>query len=126
MDKRRALVVIACVALLGLTLAACAHPEQPPNPGELIRDGERTYVEYCADCHQRDGSGWMPLYPRFTGNPLIMLHDPEPLIVTVVYGQGSMPSFQNRLSTYEIAAVLTYIRNAWGNSASPVSPRQIH
>jgi mono/diheme cytochrome c family protein len=36
-----------------------------------------------------------------------------------------MTGFQERLTSHQIAAIISYIRNAWGNSASAVSPRQI-
>ncbi len=112
--------------LIGLLLAACnSHTEQPPNGEQLIQNGEVFYVEYCAECHQTDGMGWSTLYPRLAGNPLVTLHDPEPVIVTVSYGMGSMTGFQERLTSHQIAAIISYIRNAWGNSASAVSPRQI-
>ncbi len=111
----------------GWLLAACnAHTEVPVNGEGLIGHGEILYLEHCAECHQVDGQGWSTLYPRLAGNPIVTLHDPEPIIVTVTYGQGSMPSFQKRLTTQEIAAILSYIRNAWGNQAAPVSSRQIH
>jgi mono/diheme cytochrome c family protein len=119
-------VSLAVIILLGLMLGACAHPENPVNPNELISQGEMLYIEYCAECHQPDGSGWSHLYPQLAGNPIVTLHDPEPIINTLVYGQGSMPSFQQKLNVDQAAAILSYIRNAWGNSASPVSPRQIH
>ncbi len=116
-----------CVALLGMLLTACwEHPEQPPNMDKLMTDGDVLFFEYCAECHQPDGQGWPSLYPNFAGNPIVTLHDPEPLIKVVLYGQGSMPSFQKRLTTDDVSAILTYIRNSWGNSAAPVSPRQIH
>ncbi len=73
-----------------------------------------------------DGSGWSDLYPRLAGNPIINLVDPEPLINTVTYGQGSMMGFGDRLTSEEIAAILSYIRNSWGNHAPPVSFRQVH
>ena len=60
------------------------------------------------------------------GNPIVTLHDPEPIIDTVAYGQGSMMGFHDKLTSQEIAAILSYIRNAWGNQAPAVSFRQIH
>jgi mono/diheme cytochrome c family protein len=119
---------LAIVLLFALLLSACApsHTERPNNPEERIVHGEKIYVEFCSECHQADGGGWSHLYPRFAGNPIVTLHDPSPLIVTVLYGLGSMPAFRDRLSTDEIADVLTYIRNTWGNTAAAVSPRQIH
>jgi mono/diheme cytochrome c family protein len=116
----------AGAVLIGLVLAACnTHTERPPNAEEMIRHGEVLYVEHCAECHQTDGQGWSTLYPRLAGNPLVTLHDPEPVIVTVAYGLGSMPPFIDRLKSQEIAAIISYIRNAWGNQAPAVSSRQI-
>ena len=115
-----------CALLLMLALSACnSHTEVPPNDEQLIAQGEVIYLEFCAECHQTDGSGWSTLYPRLAGNPIVNLHDAEPVIVTVVYGMGSMPSFQDRLTTDEMAAVISYVRNAWGNQAPAISSRQI-
>lgn len=113
--------------LLGLILSACnTHTERPPNPQELYNQGQQIYLEFCAECHQVDGMGWSTLFPRLAGNPIVTLHDPEPIIDTVLYGQGSMMSFREKINNQQIAAVLTYIRNSWGNQAPAVSDRQIH
>ena len=113
--------------LIGLILVACnSHTERPPEPDKVIHSGQRLYVEFCAECHQTDGTGWSELYPRLAGNPIVTLHDPEPIIDTVAYGQGSMMGFHDRLTSQEIAAILSYIRNSWGNQAPAVSFRQIH
>ena len=45
------------------------------------------------------------------------------LIEVVLHGREDMPAFAARLSDDEVAAVLTYIRNAWSNRADPISPR---
>lgn len=120
--------VVLAALLLSLILYACisTHFELPPNSDDLIRKGEVLYIEYCADCHQADGRGWADLYPNFAGNPIITLSDPSPIIETVLYGQGSMPPFNERLNPDQLSMILSYIRNAWGNQASAVSPRQIH
>ena len=113
--------------LIGVILVACnSHTERPPEPQKVIHSGQRLYVEFCAECHQTDGMGWSNLYPRLAGNPIVTLHDPEPIIDTVAYGQGSMMAFHDRLTSQEIAAILSYIRNSWGNQAPAVSFRQIH
>jgi mono/diheme cytochrome c family protein len=113
--------------LLGLILAACnSHSERPPHPEQLISQGKQIYTELCAECHQMDGMGWSTLYPRLAGNPIVTLHDPEPIIETVLYGQGSMTQFRDKLNNQQLAAVLSYIRNAWGNKAPAISDRQIH
>ncbi len=112
--------------MIGLALAACtSHTERPPNGAELYRQGHSIYFEYCSECHQTDGSGIPNLVPRLANNPIVTLADPSPIIETVLYGQGSMRSFRDTLTPDDIAAVLTYIRNTWGNHAVPVSPKQI-
>src|SRR5215212_191871 len=104
-----------CALLAALLLAACnTHTERPPEPEKVIKTGETLYVEYCAECHQVDGTGWSNLYPRLAGNPIVTLHDPEPIIVTVAYGQGSMMGFREKLTSDEIGEILSYIRTSWG------------
>jgi len=113
-------------ALVVVLLSACtSHTERPPNGPELYEYGHHVYFEYCAECHQTDGSGIPNVVPRLKDNPIVTLHDPTFIIETVTYGQGSMRSFRDTLTQDDIAAVLTYIRNTWGNHATPVSPRQI-
>ena len=119
--------IVLALLLAAFILTACnTHTERPPEPQKVINSGEHLYIEFCAECHQVDGTGWSNLYPRLAGNPIVTLHDPEPIIDTVAYGQGSMMAFHDRLTSQEIAAILSYIRNAWGNNAPAVSFRQIH
>src|SRR5215213_1057813 len=129
MMLRNPMLLIGAV-LLALLLAACTGTgtqfEQPPNTESLITRGEILYIEYCADCHQATGQGWSHLYPNLAGNPIVTLSDAEPIINTVLYGQGSMPRFNQRLNQDELSMILSYIRNAWGNQSAAVSPRQIH
>ncbi len=116
------------VALLVATLfvSACnSHTERPPNPQQLIQQGQPLYAQNCASCHQADGTGQAGKYPRLAGNPVVTLEDPIPVINTVVYGKGSMPGFGDKLDPTETAAILSYIRNTWGNQAPAVSDRQI-
>jgi alcohol dehydrogenase (quinone), cytochrome c subunit len=113
--------------LMALLVCACnSHTERPPNPEKLISQGQQVFVEMCAECHQTDGTGWSNLYPRLAGNPIVTLVDPEPIIDTVLYGQASMMGFRDKLDSQQIAAVLSYIRNSWGNEAPAVSYRQVH
>lgn len=120
-------MALALLLSIVFVLASCnSHTERPPDAQKVIRSGQRLYLEYCAECHQTDGTGWSDLYPRLAGNPIVTLHDPEPIIDTVTYGQGSMMGFGDKLTGQQIAAILSYIRNSWGNHAPAVSFRQIH
>ncbi len=120
-------VLVFLFLLMWLLITACnSHTERPPNPKELIKNGEQIFVEFCAECHQMDGTGWSTLYPQLAGNPVVMVNDPEPIIDTVLYGQASMMAFGDKLDDVQIASVLSYIRNSWGNQAPAVSPRLVH
>ena len=121
------LLILTGALLIAFAISACnSKTERPPNPQQLMSEGERIYLEFCAECHQTDGQGWSTLFPNLAGNPIVTLHDPEPIIRTVKYGQGSMMPFREKLTGHQMAAVITYIRNSWGNRAPAVSWRQMH
>jgi cytochrome c oxidase subunit 2 len=97
-----------------------------PSITELIQLGHSTYATNCAPCHQLKREGNLNRFPALSGNAFVPLQQPQPLIQTVLYGRGGvMPGFAPTLSEQEITAVLSYIRNAWGNSASLVSAAQV-
>ncbi|WP_205737891.1 cytochrome c [Granulosicoccus antarcticus] len=103
---------------------------------ELREAGQSIYVEQCADCHGKDGQGEPYRYPALAGNRGVTAASPNNAIRLLEAGgfgastQGrprpyGMPSFAHQLSDDESAAVLSYIRGAWGNSASAVSPEAL-
>lgn len=98
----------------------------PLSAEALISMGEAEYPEYCAACHQMDGTGVEGVYPALAESPFVTVEDPGPLIGIVLTGRAGMPHFRDYLTEQEIAAVLSYVRNAWGNDASPVSEEQVH
>ncbi len=120
--------VIPLAALLigAFMISACnSHTERPPDPQRLIHDGQPLYVQNCAGCHGTDGTGKPGQVPRLAGNPIVTLEDPIPVITTVVNGKGAMPAYGEQLNDVQIADILSYIRNSWGNAAPAVSNRQI-
>ncbi|UAA40649.1 cytochrome c oxidase subunit II [Paraneptunicella aestuarii] len=84
---------------------------------ELMSVGERVYQSACAACHMPNGEGLPGVFPALKGSQ-IALHDMPKHIDVVVNGVSgtAMPSFAKQLSLKELAAVITYERNAWGNS----------
>ena len=86
--------------------------------------GEQIYTSNCASCHQPNGEG-TSAYPALSGSPSLTGEDPASAIDVVVNGRGLMPAFGNSLSTEEIAAVISYERNAWRNSAGVVTADQV-
>jgi mono/diheme cytochrome c family protein len=107
-----------------------AQPVSPQEPA--MQQGQAIYNNQCAACHTVQGQGIVGLFPRLAAAPLVQQAQATSLIRVVLEGSRAvatdaaptgpaMPSFAWRLSDAEVAAVVTYIRNAWGNAASPVS-----
>jgi mono/diheme cytochrome c family protein len=108
----------------------------PPPPPPQMADGARIYKGACIACHEADGRGAPRIYPPLPGNANLQSADPSSSLRIVLDGAqtvttprapntGSMPSYAGKLSDQEIADVVTYIRNAWGNAAPAVTPEQV-
>jgi alcohol dehydrogenase (quinone), cytochrome c subunit len=110
---------------LGIVILFLSACQQQYDEEQLVSEGEEVYISNCARCHQLDGGGFADAYPPLAGNPVVTLHDPNFAIDAVVRGQGAMPPFGPTLSNEQIAAVVSYIRTAWGNDASIIEPRQV-
>jgi cytochrome c oxidase subunit 2 len=85
---------------------------------ELMVMGEKVYMKACAACHQPAGTGIPPAFPALKGS-VIALGDVALHIDMVVNGSKKNPAmaaFDSQLTKTEIAAVITYERNAWGNN----------
>ncbi len=100
--------------------------------GNIMRAGAAIYKDACAACHRDSGAGEANLFPRLAGSALVQSDDPTTLIHVVLQGSRAvytpqaptspaMPSFDWRFDDSQVAAVLTYIRNSWGNAASGVN-----
>jgi cytochrome c oxidase subunit 2 len=109
--------------------APAAAPAEDPNKkwsaDELKALGEKVYAANCVACHQATGKGMPPAFPALDGSKLAT--GPKgPQIALVLNGkQGTAMASFARLSDSEIAAVITYTRNSWGNKAGEVLPADI-
>lgn len=118
-----ALIVIVAVAIPGFGEAQDATPA--PTEQQLIEQGEDIYSTVCLACHQPAGEGITVIFPALNGNPLITGEDPAYFVEVVLNGRGGMPRFADTYDDAEIAAVTTYVRQAWDNDASPVDPELV-
>ncbi|WP_081135822.1 cytochrome c oxidase subunit II [Halomonas sp. BC2] len=94
---------------------------------ELMARGEAVYRAICSSCHQAEGQGAMPAFPALAGNDQL-IEDLDWHIDRIVNGVSgaAMPAFRSTLNPVELAAVVTYTRNAWGNDAGDtVQPARI-
>lgn len=94
---------------------------------ELMARGEELYKANCAACHMAEGQGVPGTFPSLVGSPIATT--PEGLpdhIDRVLHGKNLMPPFGEQLSDADIAAVVTFERNAFGNDTGDVvQPKDI-
>lgn len=94
---------------------------------ELNERGEQVYRTACVACHQASGEGMPPTFPALKGSQMVT-QDIEAHIDIVVNGKPgtSMAAFGKQLSEVDLAAVITYERNAWGNDTGEmVTPKDV-
>ncbi|MCZ6828715.1 MAG: cytochrome c oxidase subunit II [Gammaproteobacteria bacterium] len=86
---------------------------------ELLPRGEEVFLEHCATCHQPGGLGQAGRYPALAGSP-ITTGAIEKHIDRVMNGKADteMQAWAPQLSDLDLAAVMTYERNAWGNNTA--------
>jgi mono/diheme cytochrome c family protein len=101
-----------------------------------MQQGAAIYRDECSACHSPNGSGVAGFLPSLGGSPTVQSMQPTSLIRVVLRGAQSaatdgaptapaMPSFGWLLSDEQVAAVTTYIRNAWGNAAPAVDAAEV-
>lgn len=106
------------------------------NKPALMKTGEAVYTKHCADCHGESGEGRKQAYPALAANRVVTALSATNVIRNVLVGgyppstagnpePYGMPPYMQQLSDDEIASVVTYIRNSWGNTASPVSESDV-
>ncbi|AKJ27478.1 cytochrome c [Caldimonas brevitalea] len=103
-----------------------------PAPSDAMTRGARVYEQHCAACHGAAGEGAAGAYPALAGNRAVTMPMTANLVRVVLSGgflpatagnprPYGMPPFTHVLDDADIAAVLSYIRQSWGNQAEPVS-----
>jgi mono/diheme cytochrome c family protein len=108
-------------------------PDQVPI---MMSDGQQLYADNCARCHGDRGEGRSPAAASLVQSRVLNMGSAVDSIRMVLYGGFApgtdtnprpfgMPPFYPSLNSQQIASVLTFIRDSWGNSAPPVSPDEV-
>ena len=98
--------------------------------------GAALYSGSCQSCHRETGASAPPFVPPLAGNPAVVDKDPASLINIVLNGSAPlvvkgrpdayrMPQSRQQLNDQQIADIVTFIRNGWGNQASAVSAKDV-
>jgi mono/diheme cytochrome c family protein/glucose/arabinose dehydrogenase/HEAT repeat protein len=119
----RAAKVLARIGWPGKPGAVAAAAPLAPAEQKRFSAGQETYKNLCEGCHGADGREQPGATPNIAGAPSVV-GDPGVPIRVLLHGKegavGLMPAHGSTLGDEEIAAVLTYLRRAWGQTASPV------
>lgn len=115
-------------------------PKPKPNtnaPPEIFEKGKTVYATTCGACHQANGEGLPGQFPPLVGSDWVLAKDPSRIIRIVLNGASGpievngtswnnvMVPWKDVLQDDDIAAILTYIRNDWGNTAPQVKPEDV-
>jgi mono/diheme cytochrome c family protein len=130
--KAGACVVLKALLIAGAASAFCS-PEAMAQQGggaaagaaadpAFFEQGRQLYDANCVACHQAGGMGTPPNIPALAGNN--NLKDLQAVVRTIRLGRGPMLAFP-QLTAAEVAAVTTYVRNAWGNKFGAASADQV-
>jgi mono/diheme cytochrome c family protein len=109
----------------------------PSASDPMLAGGERLYAKHCAECHGDKGELAAPGYPPLAGNRLFAMNSPVNAIRAVLHGgfapatpakprPFSMPPFGPQLEDREIAAIVSWLRNTWGQRGTRVEARQVN
>jgi cytochrome c oxidase subunit 2 len=110
----------------GAAAAAAASADREWSKDELMAKGEQVYTTNCAACHQANGQGLLPAFPAIAGSA-IATGDPAAHLSLVLNGKPgtAMAAYRDILNDADMAAVLTYQRNAFGNDAGIIQPAAV-
>ena len=82
---------------------------------ELVKKGGEVYAKNCATCHMPDGTGVPGAFPALKGSGVVN-GDINAQANLIINGKNAMPAFGKQLSAAELAQVISFTRNALGNS----------
>lgn len=131
--KKALLVLISLIAVTAIVLIGC---DSHSSTEASIARGEKIYTQYCLPCHQVDGSGVPQLNPPLK-NSAYVLGKESKLVSIVMHGfnegveingdtyTNQMPPVGANFKDEEIADVVTYVRNSFGNKASAISAEEV-
>jgi mono/diheme cytochrome c family protein len=106
-----------------------------PNAG-VMTQGQAIWQDACSACHRMEAQGVPRYFPPMKSNANLQQNDPTTVVHYILAGAQhrptqraptplSMPAFDWKLDDAQVAAVATYARNSWGNSAAAVTTEQV-
>lgn len=115
--------IIIFILVIGWTA-----PGQAQGLEKQFQEGKKLYEGTCADCHRINGQGLPEKFPALDKNHFVGA-DPAKIIDTVLNGRkgklGQMPAWRETFDDRQVAAIITYVRQAWSNKGSVVTAEMV-
>lgn len=133
--KKLFFYIVCFLPLIAMSQTAKKPVPAAASANTALAKGKAVYTQYCMPCHQSDGGGVQNLNPPLIKTTYV-LGDQKRLINIILKGLNEeieidgdfyanpMPAL-NFLSDQQVADVLTYVRNSFGNKASVITPAQV-
>jgi nitrite reductase (NO-forming) len=121
----------------GIALLTAVTNVSADEKSELMSKGQKVYTEYCKTCHQANGQGMPNVYPPLAKSDYITSMPRKTIATEVVNGKtgkvkvngkeynGVMAPLPAKYTDADVAAVLTYVYNSWGNPGGVWSAKEI-
>lgn len=109
--------VLAWLATSQLVTAQAELSVLSPTPASK---GEQLFLDNCAECHQPSGQGLKGIYPSLVTSEVVRGSGVD-VALQLIIGRGEMPSFAGAMPAEDMAALINFVRNAWGNSGELVT-----
>jgi nitrite reductase (NO-forming) len=124
--------IVIGMLLLTLSTAVFGGPDQA-----ILDKGKKVYDSYCFTCHQPNGQGLPGAFPPLAKSDYLTKNDKKTVIKSVVFGLSGplvvngqtynsvMTPIPPNYTDEDIAAVLTYVYNSWGNPGGVITPEEV-
>jgi len=128
-------IILSGIAI-GIALMAATNASADEKK-ELMAKGQKVYTEYCKTCHQANGQGMSNVYPPLAASDYIKLMPRKTIASEIVNGKagkvkvngkeynGVMAAIPAKYTDTDVAAVLTYVYNSWGNPGGVFTAKEI-
>jgi mono/diheme cytochrome c family protein len=124
------------IAVYLKSLPTTDNPAVPAADPATMKIGEAIFTDSCSACHRMNGQAVPGYFPPLPGNANAQQADPTTIARIILNGARSqptaarptplsMPAYGWKLTDAQVAAVATYVRNSWGNSAPAVTAGQV-
>lgn len=119
MHKFTSVICLLSVGLFTSMPVAAAATENDSVATQVLERGRVLFLDNCAECHQSNGRGLKGIYPSLASSEVVRGSGTD-VALQLIIGRGEMPSFAGAMSPQDMADVVTYVRNAWGNKGGAI------